>query len=175
MQQQSRTDALTKLFNRRYFDERATFEFERAQRFRQPFSLLVIDIDHFKAFNDTHGHSRGDEVLRTVARQLREGVRDQDSVCRYGGEEFAVILPSTSGDEAMLVAESLRQAIEQGKGQAPGPITISIGVASLGDSEFADVGALFRAADAALYEAKSAGRNRAVRHRVKTPAEPVAA
>lgn len=165
MQRQSRTDALTKLFNRRFFDERIAFEFERAQHFRQPLSLLVVDIDHFKAFNDQHGHSRGDEVLRTVARQLLDGVRDQDIVCRYGGEEFVLILPGASGDQAMQVAESLRYAIEQSKVHGAESITISVGVASPGDGDLADVGALFRAADAALYQAKAAGRNRVVRHR----------
>jgi len=174
MQRQSRTDALTKLFNRRFFDERVAFEFERALRYKHPISLLVADIDHFKQFNDKHGHSRGDEVLRAVAKQLLEGVRDQDIVCRYGGEEFALILPGTNGEQAMAVAEALRYAVEQGTGQGGGPLTISVGVASPDDCELADVGALFRAADAALYEAKAAGRNRVVRHRVKS-SEPAAA
>jgi diguanylate cyclase (GGDEF)-like protein len=109
-----------------------------------------------------------------VAKQLLEGVRDQDIVCRYGGEEFALILPGTNGDQAMVVAEALRHAIEQGKGGAAGSITISVGVASPDGDDLSDVGELFRAADAALYEAKAAGRNRVVRHRVKL-AEPAAA
>src|SRR5207342_1931921 len=154
MQRQSRTDALTKLFNRRFFDERCAFEFERAQRYHSPLSLLVADIDHFKEFNDKHGHSRGDEVLRAVAKQLLEGVRDQDIVCRYGGEEFALILPGTDGDQAMVVAETLRHAIEQSKGTSDGMVTISVGVASPSDGGIGDDSALFRAADAALYQAK---------------------
>jgi len=164
MQRQSRTDALTKLFNRRFFDERAAFEFERAQRYHSQVSLLVADIDHFKEFNDRHGHSRGDEALKAVARQLLEGVRSQDVVCRYGGEEFALILPGTDGEQAMVVAEALRYAIEHAKAGMPAGVTISVGVASTTDGGIHGVTELFRAADSALYTAKAAGRNRVVRY-----------
>lgn len=162
MQRQSRTDSLTKLFNRRFFDERVAFEFDRSLRSRSPISLLVADIDHFKEFNDKHGHERGDEVLKTVARQLREGVRSRDIVCRYGGEEFALILPGMDGAQATALAESLRKTIEEA-GLSDGSITISIGVASPNDQVIHTVGELFRAADSALYRAKAQGRNCVVR------------
>lgn len=158
MQRQSRTDSLTKLFNRRFFDERVAFEFERAQRSGTPIALLVADIDHFKEFNDRFGHSRGDEVLKTVARQLREGVRGQDIVCRYGGEEFALILPGMDGAQAAGVAESLRSTIET-QSLSSDPITISVGVASPQEQDISNVDQLFRAADSALYRAKAQGRN----------------
>jgi len=160
MQRQSRTDALTKLFNRRFFDERVEFEFERGQRLHSPLALLVADIDHFKDFNDRHGHSRGDEVLRAVARQLLEGVRSQDVVCRYGGEEFALILPNTNGAQAMRIAESLRQDIEGNGAQGARRITISVGVAATDDHRLFSATDLFHAADRALYKAKAQGRNR---------------
>jgi len=169
MQRQSRTDALTKLFNRRFFDERVAFEFERAQRYHTPLSLLVADIDHFKEFNDKHGHARGDEALKAVARQLLEGVRSQDVVCRYGGEEFALILPGTDAEQAMVVAESLRYAVEHAKGGMPAGVTISVGVASTTDGGIHGVSELFRAADSALYSAKAAGRNRVVRYASAVP------
>jgi diguanylate cyclase (GGDEF)-like protein len=164
MQRQSRTDALTKLFNRRFFDERVAFEFERALRYHAPLSLLVADIDHFKQYNDRHGHVRGDEALKLVARALLEGVRSQDIVCRYGGEEFALILPGTDGEQAMTVAESLRYAVEHAHGTGAEPVTISVGVASHSDGGIGNPEDLFRAADQALYAAKSAGRNRVLRY-----------
>jgi diguanylate cyclase (GGDEF)-like protein len=164
MQRQSRTDALTKLFNRRFFDERVAFEFDRAQRYHSQVSLLVADIDHFKQFNDKHGHTRGDDALKAVAKQLLEGVRSQDVVCRYGGEEFALILPGTDAEQAMVVAESLRYAVEHAKGSMPAGVTISVGVASTTDGGVQGVAELFRAADSALYTAKAAGRNRVVRY-----------
>jgi diguanylate cyclase (GGDEF)-like protein len=173
MQRMSRTDALTKLFNRRFFDERVAFEFERAQRYKTPVALLVADIDHFKEYNDTFGHTRGDDVLRTVAKQLLDGVRTQDIVCRYGGEEFALILPGTDGAQAAVLAESLRRTIEShGKNEAR--VTISVGVASPQDHALHSVDDLFRAADAALYQAKAQGRNRVVRF-VAPAAAPAAA
>jgi two-component system, sensor histidine kinase LadS len=161
MQRQARTDSLTNLFNRRFFDERVAFEFERAQRNHQPISLLVADIDHFKAFNDRFGHLRGDEVLKAVAKHLREGVRGQDTVCRYGGEEFALILPGMNGAQAAAVAESLRAAVE-GANLAEGKVTISVGVACPGDQPIPHIDDFFRAADSALYQAKYQGRNRVV-------------
>jgi diguanylate cyclase (GGDEF)-like protein len=162
LRRQSRTDTLTKVPNRRFFDEHVTNEFDRARRSQSALSLLVVDIDHFKQFNDRHGHTRGDEVLKTVADHLCRGVRRGDSVCRYGGEEFALILPGANGDEATKIAETLRTTLESN----PMPeetITISIGVASTRDRDFDNADALFQAADRALYRAKDHGRNRVVR------------
>jgi diguanylate cyclase (GGDEF)-like protein len=169
LRRQSRTDTLTKIPNRRFFDEVIASEFERARRGPGAVALLVIDIDHFKQFNDRHGHARGDEVLKLVAEHLCQGVRRDDSVCRYGGEEFAVILPGADGIEAVSIAESLRRTVE-GTISPDAPITISIGVASTRDCEFGNVDDMFRAADAALYRAKDSGRNRVERF-APTPGE----
>ena len=161
IQRQARTDSLTTLFNRRFFDERVAFEFERAKRNHSPISLLVADIDHFKQFNDRFGHLRGDDVLKAVARHLRDGVRGQDTVCRYGGEEFALILPGMNGVQAAAVAESLRAAVENAT-LSVGKVTISVGVACPTDQSIPNVDDFFRAADTALYQAKIQGRNRVV-------------
>jgi diguanylate cyclase (GGDEF)-like protein len=163
MQRQARTDSLTNLFNRRFFDERVAFEFERAQRNHTPIALLVADIDHFKEFNDRFGHLRGDEVLKAVARQLRVGVRGQDTVCRYGGEEFALILPGMDSAQAAAVAETLRASVESIV-LSEGRVTISVGVASPQDQHIPNIDEFFRAADSALYRAKYEGRNRVVQY-----------
>jgi diguanylate cyclase (GGDEF)-like protein len=166
MERQSRTDALTRVYNRRYFDERAGSELERALlRPRDPLALLLVDIDHFKRFNDLFGHARGDEVLKAVARVLRDGVRRGDVVCRYGGEEFALLLPGTDARQAVAVGEALRRAVASAKASVGGPVTVSVGVASTEEGDMASVTDLFHAADMALYEAKAAGRNRVMRAR----------
>jgi diguanylate cyclase (GGDEF)-like protein len=167
MERQSRIDALTRVYNRRYFDERASAELERAlgRGTREPLSLLLVDIDHFTRFNDLFGHARGDEVLRQVARILRDGVRRGDVVCRYGGEEFALLLPGTDARQAVAVGEALRRAVADAKASAGGPVTISVGVASTEAGDMASVTDLFHAADMALYDAKAAGRNRVLRAR----------
>lgn len=163
LQRQSRTDTLTRVPNRRFFDEVASAEFERSRRNNGAMSLLVVDIDHFKRFNDLHGHARGDEVLRQVAEQLCNGVRRGDHVCRYGGEEFALILPGRDGDYAANVAENLRSTIEA-HGSPRAEVTISVGVASTRDDDFTSLHELFKAADMALYRAKELGRNRVERY-----------
>ena len=161
-QEQARTDPLSGLFNRREFQHRLDTEIERARRYGRPLSLLMLDIDHFKAVNDTYGHPAGDEVLRTLAGLIRHVLRPVDQPARYGGEEFAVILPETPVAETCVLAERLRSAIAAapfalGTG-AMLCVTVSIGVA--GCPEDADAGsALVAAADRALYAAKSAGRN----------------
>lgn len=162
LQRQSRTDTLTRIPNRRYFDERVASEFERARRGQSAVALLVVDIDHFKQFNDRYGHTRGDEILKQVADHLCHGVRRGDSVCRYGGEEFAVILPGASTEEAQAVAESLRASVERDASPDAG-ITVSIGVVSTHDAKFENVDDMFRAADRAMYRAKDMGRNRVFR------------
>lgn len=158
------TDGLTGLFNRRRFEEVLDLEVRRAQRMGTSLSLLMMDVDHFKIYNDTHGHPAGDEVLRTLARLVRERVRATDIACRYGGEEFVVILPGTSRTDALILANDLRLIVEahpfeHEEAQPEGRLTISIGVATY-PADATDEVALVRAADQALYRAKQNGRNR---------------
>lgn len=158
-------DQLTGLLNRRMFDEILGEEIVRSERFGRPFSLILIDIDHFKNVNDTHGHLVGDTVLREVARRMDKMVRSVDRVMRYGGEEFAILM--LEGDEraAEILAEKVRVAIESSKVSAGGelslPITISAGVADF-PSDARDAEGLISSADEALYAAKKNGRNRVV-------------
>ncbi len=159
------TDGLTGLYNHRHFHERLTLEVERSQRSGLPLSLLMLDVDHFKQFNDTFGHPAGDEVLRQLARVLADTRRANDVVARYGGEEFAVILVDTPKFTAAKVAERVRERINTHdfSEAAPraGKVSASIGVATFPD-DGADAETLVRSADQALYAAKRAGRNRVV-------------
>jgi len=155
----ARTDSLTGLSNRRHLDETLGKEFERAHRYGQPLGLLLLDIDQFKSLNDTYGHSRGDQVLRALGRLLKEHFRDVDHPCRFGGEEFAVVLPGTGLAAAMETAERLRRRIESSNFSGL-PITMSIGVSALPEIKVNDAESLLVAADRALYEAKRTGRNK---------------
>ena len=164
----STQDGLTGVANRRHFDETLGLEWRRSARSRAPLSLLMLDIDYFKAFNDSAGHQAGDDCLRRVAQTLRDTVhRAADFVARYGGEEFAILLPETDAEHALRVAERLRECIEALAVPHPasplGRVTASIGVATCvpprdcgGTAEFVGV------ADEALYDAKRLGRNRVV-------------
>jgi two-component system cell cycle response regulator len=157
------TDGLTEVYNHRTFQERLNQEIARADRYRRPLSVLMIDVDHFKVYNDTCGHPQGDIVLQDLARLLREMSRTSDTVARYGGEEFAIILPETDSVGAQKIAQRLREQVEgyafPGKDLMPGgTLTISIGVATHVPAGSKD--ALLQAADTALYTAKREGRNR---------------
>lgn len=160
------TDYLTGLRTRGYFEQQLELEFKRAERRRQKFSLLMIDIDHFKNLNDTFGHHVGDQVLRDISSILMKDMREVDTVARYGGEEFVMILPETTEQGASYVAHRLRKAVEQAKFFAGSPqviqhLTISIGIAVFDkDAQFKRD--LIEFADAALYSAKHNGRNRVV-------------
>jgi len=157
------TDGLTKLYNHRFFQDSLKREFARSQRYKSSLSLALLDIDHFKRFNDTYGHQQGDIVLQELARTLRGQVRNLDVVARYGGEEFAVIMPDATPDVALRVAERLRAAVESHPVEGPtGPllVTISLGVASVPNAEIGVPAGLIAAADRALYRAKELGRNR---------------
>jgi diguanylate cyclase (GGDEF)-like protein len=159
-------DSLTDIANRRRFDERLDAEWRRCQRSGLPLSLVMIDVDHFKAFNDHFGHGAGDICLVTVATTLSANLsRPGDMVARYGGEEFAVILPETEPAGALRIAERMRAALlEQAIPQAPGQndqyVTCSAGVAGRVPDETTQAGALVAAADEKLYQAKTQGRNR---------------
>ncbi len=161
----SRTDALTGLGNRRAFDEVKQREFLRARRGNAPLALLLCDIDHFKRFNDTYGHSQGDDCLARVAKALRQTLlRPGDVVTRIGGEEFAVLLPETGATAALGIAERLRQAtieldIPHAGSDTAGHVTLSIGAACLDPVADTEFESLFHRADQALYRAKHAGRN----------------
>ena len=160
------TDYLTGLKTRGYFEQQLDLEFKRAERRKQKFALLMIDIDHFKHLNDTFGHHVGDQVLRDVTSILMKDMREVDTVARYGGEEFVIILPETTETGAMYVAQRLRRAVEQAKFFAGSPdqvqhLTISIGVAVY-DTDAQFKRDLIEFSDAALYAAKRAGRNRVV-------------
>ncbi len=153
------TDGLTGLNNRRYFDARLVEELAIARRHNRPMSLFLFDVDHFKSFNDTFGHDTGDRVLRGLAEVTRAQCRAADVTCRYGGEEFVVILPSTPLENARAVAERLRMAVAE-TDIAGHRVTISVGLATYPDHGTANADGLLKAADDALYEAKRGGRNR---------------
>ena len=158
-------DPVTGLANRRRFDVFFQQEWQRSRRSHQPLSLLMIDIDHFKAFNDRYGHQRGDECIQEVAGVLRAAAhRPADLACRYGGEEFSVVLAETGATGAFAVAETIRRAVEAlqlpNPDAALGIITVSIGVGTRTGEEYGRAAELITACDRALYEAKSSGRNR---------------
>ncbi len=155
------TDGLTKLFNSRHFYNQLEIELGRCNRYRHPLALLLLDIDHFKKFNDTYGHLEGDKVLVRLGKVIRSCLRSMDSAYRYGGEEFTIILPETSGGEAMNVAQRIRNAVEA-EVFHPIPdqearITISIGVTEYVFEE--EVASFVHRADKAMYSSKLNGRN----------------
>lgn len=151
------TDALTGLANRRQAEDLLGRELVRAARYGRGFSVLMVDLDHFKLLNDGHGHQVGDEVLIDLSRRLQRMVRHSDTVARWGGEEFLILAPETSGEDAMKLAETVRRQIEEQPLADGHALTASIGVASYRDAD--SLRSLVARADAALYLAKRAGRN----------------
>lgn len=167
LRDQARRDALTGLPNRLAANERLRDEFVRMRRSRKGYAVLVADIDHFKRINDSHGHPAGDAVLRHVAAVLKAALRESDFVARFGGEEFLLLLPATSVDDACRVGEKIRRAVEASPTAAVGVVTMSIGLA-MAQPDHEDEDAAVRLADAMLYEAKRAGRNRLVSEQAQT-------
>ena len=160
----SRTDGLTRLLNRRYWEEAVAAEFERCRSGAQRAALLMLDVDHFKAINDRHGHPAGDEVIRRLGAILRDTLRQQDVPGRYGGEEFGIVLPETGAAGAEAIAERVRQRIESTTLSASGIRgTVSIGIAEV-DAQDRDYSVWIAHADRALYSAKERGRNRVARY-----------
>ena len=166
VKRESLTDALTGIANRKCFDNRLLDSISRAEETDQPLSLLMVDIDHFKRFNDTYGHQMGDQVLKLIGAILKQAVRGRDTPARYGGEEFAVILPKTALQEAITLADQIRRTVAKRRvtrkstGEKLCQITLSLGVAQYRHGEQA-VELLLRA-DEALYAAKRGGRNRVI-------------
>ena len=158
------TDGLTKLYNHRFFQEKLAQEFAHCEKNQRPLSLLMIDIDHFKTYNDTHGHPRGDLVLREIAQILGKSVRTSDIIARYGGEEFVIILPDTPKTGAVLLAERILTKVRNhkfsGKSETENVrLTVSLGVASY-PREAVRAEDLIEKADQKLYQAKNEGRNK---------------
>lgn len=163
------TDELTKLYNHRFFVKSLNDELKRTHRYKQKLSVVMIDVDFFKHYNDTHGHLMGNKVLREISHILKSSIRDIDIVARYGGEEFSIVLPQTDKDKALLTAERIRMAVEgfkfyKGETQPGGKVTISMGVATFpGDGK--TPAELVGRADEALYKAKREGKNRVCLYR----------
>ncbi|MEI8276784.1 MAG: diguanylate cyclase, partial [Hyphomicrobiales bacterium] len=160
------TDALTSLFNRRYMETHLAALTEQAAQRGKPLSVLILDIDFFKAINDGHGHDAGDDVLREFSLRIRKSIRNIDLACRYGGEEFVIVMPETDMAVAGMVAERIRRRIATEpfpiqQGTKSLEVTISIGIAALG-GEGDTAAAMLKRADTALYRAKRDGRNRVV-------------
>lgn len=177
---ESITDPLTRAYNRRFCDQRMAEEIARAHRYKRPLSILLFDLDHFKRINDTHGHLYGDQVLRTVAEVVKGKLRNCDYFCRYGGEEFLVILTETDLDGAKVVAERMREDIEQHHFPHPTnaanrvPVTLSVGLTSLATGDRQDGSSqLIERADQGLYQCKTAGRNTVRALPAGAPVDPV--
>jgi two-component system cell cycle response regulator len=163
LQEMANKDGLTGLYNHRYFHEQLSKDFLRARRYHEFLSCVLLDIDYFKKFNDTHGHQTGDVVLSTLGRVIKDSVRDSDLSARYGGEEFALILYHTDGPAAYQVSERLRQMVESHEVRDKENVlhvTISVGVATFPSEQICDSKGLIECADKALYQAKENGRNR---------------
>ena len=161
----SMRDGLTGLYNQRYFRLQIQVEIKRASRFEQPLALIMMDIDHFKRVNDTYGHPFGDEVLKGFADVLKSHLRLSDLSVRYGGEEFAILLPNTNIEQAYFVAEKLRDEIGETAfmcGDDPVHITVSVGLAQFQHSGTETIDAFIKRADDLLYRAKTTGRNQVV-------------
>ncbi len=161
------TDPLTNLHNRRFFNEQIKREFKRAKRYGHKMSVIMLDIDHFKHYNDTHGHLLGDRVLKRLAEVLQESVRAEDTVARFGGEEFVIVLPENDAEGGRLAAEKIRTNVEQedfhkGNEQPLGKLSVSLGVADISDPTVRQPRDVINHADQALYKAKETGRNRTV-------------
>lgn len=156
------TDALTELYNRRRLHDVLGKEFERSKRYSTPFSVVMLDLDHFKKVNDNYGHQTGDMILRGVAKILLSSIRDIDTASRYGGEEFVLVLPNTARNDAKNVAERIRETIEKNNFSIieNNLLTVSIGISGLPDKKIETEDKLMRCADIALYRAKQNGRNR---------------
>jgi diguanylate cyclase (GGDEF)-like protein len=169
LQYENITDHLIGIYNRRYLDRRIAEEISRAHRYTLPLSMMLLDIDHFKAVNDNYGHQMGDQVLKRLGELLLNRVRDTDIIARYGGEEIAILLPQTGASCALDLAERLRQAVEtsimvpadEDNNTEAITITVSLGVTCL-DRQVSDSQIFIQRADEALYQAKSDGRNRVI-------------
>jgi len=173
LRHQSQIDELTGLANRRSFDMALTQEFSFNTRPNDALSLLVIDIDHFKNFNDAHGHAAGDSVLRKLAKVFESQIRRPAVAYRYGGEEFTVLLPRTDGEAALILAERLREAVVADMSRDN--ITVSIGLVSRNEGDFASTVDFFIAGDQALYQAKHAGRNQVAQYNADLDSDTVIA
>lgn len=156
-------DTLTKLYNRRFFYDSAIKTIEYAKRKNHPLSLIMLDIDHFKLVNDTYGHATGDEVLKELSKIMQKLQRKSDTIVRLGGEEFAILMPDTSKEQAFEVAQKLRQTIEKNKVLLTDGnslhFTVSLGVSTIKTEKETDIEAALSRADKALYRAKESGRN----------------
>ncbi|MBI5439233.1 MAG: GGDEF domain-containing protein [Nitrosomonadales bacterium] len=165
LSKEATTDGLTGAYNRRFFDERFAAEFGRAQRQNIPLSLIMLDVDYFKLYNDNYGHPAGDKVLISIVKALKSQLnRPTDVVVRYGGEEFAVILPDSEMEGGRIIAEKLRVAVSglnipHSQSKVSNHVTVSIGVAAYQSGSAGDAVGLLKTADAALYDAKHSGRN----------------
>jgi diguanylate cyclase (GGDEF)-like protein len=152
------TDPLTSIYNRRKFNELLTMEIERSKRYQNSLSIIMCDIDHFKKINDTFGHDVGDKAIKKFSKQIRENIREIDMLARWGGEEFMILMPNVSVENAHSVAEKLRMIIEKTEVETAGSFTASFGVTDLMLDDTSET--FIKRADQALYKAKHSGRNR---------------
>lgn len=156
-------DGLTNVFNRRYMDLYLRKEINRCNRYNKCFSVMLLDVDDFKKINDTHGHVNGDVVLQAIARVLKETIREEDVLCRYGGEEFLIIMPETDADNAIALYPRIQEKLQESEIYSKYKVTLSAGCANF-TAHADNLIDLLRCADISLYKAKKAGKNRAVKY-----------